>query len=294
MKKPIVLACFLLWWRAEIIAARRSIAAASSPQCPLLLDEKNVPPRGGAAVRHLLPIDQRQPDENTAELGPPHFLPDQPLLRGEFHRFGALAYPPLLGVPLYLRAQKHHRFQAILFNVAVEGIMVISAIMHTYPWKHTHQNWYLIARKADFAMIFVGIALFYSSIGKLLLGETSFVFNRVIEPLVWVCAVVGVITKWCFPDAPPWFNAMIFLIQGWSCGPLVPHLCRTVQPAEASGLILGGIFITLGATAYSVRWPNEHYAFLPPDIFGPHEMFHFGTLLMFVSFWSTMWVRVAR
>jgi channel protein (hemolysin III family) len=217
---------------------------------------------------------------------------DKPLLRGEFHRAGAWCYPPLLGVPLFLRAAPHNRLATILFSLAVEGIMIVSATLHTFPW--TCPDKHNTARKADFAMIFVGIALLYSSIGKLLLGGHA-LYSSVIEPLVWVCAVVGVFTKWFIPDAPPWVNASIFLLQGWAVAPLVPMLFHetTCSKPEAIGLVLGGIFITLGATAYSVRWPDGHWKF-HPDVFGPHEMFHIGTLLMFISFWYTMWMRVPR
>ena len=157
----------------------------------------------------------------------------------------------------------------------------------------------MVARKADFAMIFIGIALLYSSLGKLLLGSASSrLFTTIVEPLVWICALVGVVTKSCFPEAPPWVNATMFLVQGWAVGPLVPLLFRTATLAEAVGLVSGGIFITLGATAYSVRWPNgrpgQHHWPFSPHVFGPHEMFHVGTLFMFVSFWWTMWMRVGR
>lgn len=217
---------------------------------------------------------------------------NKPLLRGEFHRVGALLYPLLLGWPLYLRASSaSHKQAAILFSCAVEGILVVSATLHTFPWLlGRHERHYQVARKADFAMIFIGIALLYSSLGKILLGHLA-VYKKVIEPLVWTCAGVGVFLKSWFPEAPPWVNAMIFLLQGWAVGPLVPVLFRTATLAEACGLVAGGIFITLGATAYSVRWPEGHWKF-HPHVFGPHEMFHVGTLFMFVAFWCTMWMRV--
>lgn len=213
---------------------------------------------------------------------------EKPRLRGELHRAGAFLYPPLLGIPLYLKSKPDYQKECLLFSLAVEGIMVVSATLHTFAWQceEHHQ----IARKADFAMIFVGIALFYSSMGKLLLGSVS-IFRAIIEPLVWICAVAGVLTKWFVPNAPPWLNAIVFLIQGWACGPLVPVLFRTASVPEAVGMVLGGIFITLGATAYSIQWPRGH---AHTHIFGPHEMFHLGTLFMFVSFWFTMWMRVAR
>jgi hemolysin III len=215
---------------------------------------------------------------------------NKPLLRGEFHRIGALLYPPLLGLPLFLRSmpQRHH-VATLLFSLAVEGILVISATLHTFPWKRA--SWHQVARKADFAMIFVGIALLYSSLGKLLLGTASPLFTRVVEPLVWACAAIGVLTKCCIPDAPPWLNAGTFLMQGWAVGPLIPLLFHTASIPEAVMLVFGGISITLGAAAYSLQWPKWNKIAL---IFGPHEIFHVGTLFMFVSFWCTMWMRVVR
>lgn len=206
---------------------------------------------------------------------------NKPLLRGDFHRIGALLYPPLLGLPLFLRSKaansgggggggghSNHQVATLLFSLAVEGIMVISATLHTFPWKREY--WHQVARKADFAMIFVGIALFYSSLGKLLLG-TSSIFTSVVEPLVWMCAAVGVLVKCCIPDAPPWLNSVIFLLQGWAVGPLIPMLFHTASVPEAVMLILGGVSISLGATAYSLQWPKWNTIL---HIFGPHEMFH--------------------
>jgi len=215
---------------------------------------------------------------------------DKPKLRGEFHRWGAILYPPLLGLPLFFRSLPANRKAALLFSLAVEGIMVVSATLHIFPWQN--EVYYHLARKADFAMIFVGIAMFYSSIGKLLLGSEA-IFTSIIEPMVWACAAVGVLAKCFRPDADPWLNAGIFLMQGWAILPCLQTLFRTCSFAEAAGLFMGGIFITLGAAAYSVRWPEGHWR-INPDIFGPHEMFHVGTLFMFVSFWFTMWIRVVR
>lgn len=212
---------------------------------------------------------------------------DKPLLRGEFHRAGAFLYPPFLGLPLFLRASTPaFKVATLIFSSAVTGIMTVSAALHTFPWKE--HKWHQRARKADFAMIFVGIALFYSSMGRVLFGSTK-IFSAIIEPLVWLCASVGVLTKWFVPDSPPWVNAVIFLTQGWACAPLVPTLFRTASLGEAMGLVMGGVFITLGAAAYSFQWPNSRRH---KDVFGPHEMFHVGTMCMFLSFWFTMWMGV--
>jgi len=235
---------------------------------------------------------------------------DKPVLRGKFHKWGAIVYPPLLGIPLHLRALAMTKQSAaattntiaaipsrnlirasFLFSLAVESIMVISAILHRFPWKtnRAHQ----IARKLDFTAIFVGIALFYSSMGCLLMGHHPLYF-RVIMPLVWACAVIGSLLKWCVADAPPWANAVVFLVQGWASLPCVPAMYQSATVLEASGMVAGGVFVTLGAIAYSLQWPkNVENKAQREIVFGPHEVFHVGTLFMVASFWYTMWVIIS-
>jgi len=233
---------------------------------------------------------------------------DKPVLRGKFHKWGAILYPPLFGIPLHLLAIRssaaaataataaaappHNLVRAsLLFSFAVESIMVVSATLHRFPWK-TYRG-HGIARKLDFTAIFFGIASLYSSMGRLLMGHHH-LWKSVIEPLVWTCAIVGSLLKWKFPNAPPWANASVFLVQGWATLPCIPILVRSASPSEASGLVGGGLFVTLGALAYSLQWPkNIHNKAQREIVFGPHEVFHVGTLLMVLSFWYTMWVNIS-
>ena len=232
---------------------------------------------------------------------------DKPILRGQFHKYGAILYPFLFGLPLYFRALSRSAststspstnnsnivvLSTILFNLAIESIMVISATLHTYKWKSNY--WHLFTRKLDFTAIFVGIALIYSSLGKLLLGNHPLYF--VLELVVWISAIAGTIMKWFIPDCPHYFNGLIFMVQGWAGLPLVPTLFRTCHICEAMSILSGGIFITLGAIAYSCQWPKPklHIHQTQRDIlFGPHELFHVSSLLMFLSMWYTMWFNVS-
>ena len=171
--------------------------------------------------------------------------------------------------------------------------MTISGTLHTYKWKteKAHQR----ARKLDFTGIFVGIACFYSSLGRLVMGAHP-LWNP-IERIVWACAILGTLLKWKVPDAPHWANASIFLVQGWAGLPLVPFLLFSdvVSTKSAVSVLSGATFVTLGALAYSLQWPYNTAQKQPFEIvFGPHEMFHVGTLLMFVSFTVTMWTRITE
>lgn len=246
---------------------------------------------------------------------------DKPVLRGQFHRIGAALYPPFFGVPLYLHAVGVHRgivsaagagaagqlptnlpFASLLFSFAVEFILVASASLHTRVWKTERAR--EIAGKVDFVAIFVGIASFYSSLGRLLFtkGSGSGGMFALIEGAVWLCAIVGAATKCVVPQAPARMNASIFLIQGWACLPLIPTLFRTGTKEEFAGLLSGAIFVTLGAMAYAFHWPtllvrtkDERTKIIASQrevLFGPHELFHAGTMLMFLSFWYTMWVGI--
>ena len=241
---------------------------------------------------------------------------DKPILRGQFHKYGAILYPFLFGLPLYFRAISKSASAAasasatstipsttnnnsnnllvvstILFNLAIESIMVISATLHTYKWKSNY--WHLFTRKLDFTAIFVGIALIYSSLGKLLLGNHPLYF--VLEIVVWISAIAGTVMKWFIPDCPHYFNGLIFMVQGWAGLPLVPTLFRTCHIREAMSIFSGGIFITLGAVAYSFQWPKPklHIQTQRDILFGPHELFHVSSLLMFLSMWYTMWFNVS-
>lgn len=205
----------------------------------------------------------------------------RPQLRGELHKASAILYPPLGGLPLFLRASTPSlKAASLVFSLAVEGILGVSATLHTFPWRR--EGVYRIARKVDYAMIFVGIALFYSSLGRLLLGAApSF---GTVEAAVWTCAAAGVALKCVFLEAPRWLEASIFLAQGWAGASLLPALV-----AESPAVVGGGLCVTLGAVAYGMQWPNHPRHI---SLFGPHEVFHLSTVACFLSFWWAMWMRV--
>jgi len=239
-------------------------------------------PSGGSSQKENSRRSHMGDDYHTLS----NFQRAKPKLRGELHRAGAFLYPPIFGIPLFFRAAPAYKVSTLIFSLAVEGIMAISAILHTVSWRNEgpFQN----ARKADFSMIFIGIALFYSSLGKILMGGAQ-MFSSVIEPLVWICAAVGVTFKCLIPNGPNWLNTVAFLTQGWAVLPVLPFMFRTASVLETTGLLMGAVFTTGGAIALMCRWPNN---WRYKSIFGPHEMFHAGTVLMFVSFWFTMWLRV--
>ena len=235
--------------------------------------------------------------EFTTRTSPPTGIyRNKPLLRGQFHKWGAILYPPLLGLPLCIRASSNKQLlqASFLYNFSVESIMAVSATLHTWRWQteKNHQN----ARKLDFTAIFVGIACSYSSLGRLTMGHHPW-WNS-IEKLVWACACIGTLTKWKIPDCPHWVNGLVFIGQGWATLPVLPEFFRSASSRVAVSLVLGGACVTLGALAYAFQWTpyKKQQEHLQPYeiIFGPHELFHVGSLFMVVFFWYTMWTRVGE
>jgi len=238
---------------------------------------------------------------STQQQAPEGIYVNKPVLRGQFHKWGAILFPPFLALPLCLKALRTattndapNAFRScLLYCFAVEVVMVISGTLHTFRWKteEAHQT----ARKLDFTGIFLGIACSYSSLGRFVLGAHP--YWNTIERTVWTCAILGTLMKWKVPDAPHWANASIFLVQGWATIPLFPYILfsEMVSRTIAVSIVAGGIFVTLGALAYSLQWPyNRHQKAQFKIFFGPHELFHVGSILTFVTFWFCMWTRISE
>ena len=89
-------------------------------------------------------------------------LVSAPQWRGHLHRNGAAVFP--LGAAWLCREARSSRAlaHALVFAAAVQGIMSVSAVLHTTAWFRAHRL--QRARLADYSMIFLGIAMLYSSL----------------------------------------------------------------------------------------------------------------------------------
>jgi len=174
---------------------------------------------------------------------------------------------------------------ALTFTAGVEGIMLVSGIMHTTNWrllqperarnapagKVFHPQW---IRLLDYSMIFVGIGLLYSSMGFLIMGHTA-MYQRVIAPIVWGSAALGIATKALFINTARWIEAVAFLAQGWACIIGAPIIREVLTPVQWTIMLSGGICFTLGVFAYVMQWPDFAWH---RDRFRAHEVFHLGTV----------------
>ena len=215
-------------------------------------------------------------------------LVSAPQWRGHLHRNGALVFP--LGAAWLCREARSARAlaHALVFAAAVQGIMSVSAVLHTTEWFRAHRL--QRARLADYSMIFLGIAMLYSSLGALIMGHAR-IFHALIRPLVWLGALAGIGGKVFFLNSPKWVEAASFLSQGWACMLAYGAIRTALTPVEWRMLLCAGLSCTAGVASYVLQWPKYEWH---SHKFAAHEVFHLGTMGMFAGFSALMLSLVRR
>jgi hemolysin III len=187
----------------------------------------------------------------------------RPRLRGVFHQYAFLV-SVFLGVPLVIGASgAEERVGAAVFAVALATMFGVSALYHRVTWRPGPRRW---MRRLDHAAIYLLIAGTYTPFGLLALSDA---WRWTILPVVWGGALVAIVLKVAWVDAPKWLAAGIGIALGWVGILLLPQLW---DHAGFSGVLLlaaGGILYTAGAVVYARGRPDP-----VPAVFGYHELFH--------------------
>lgn len=128
-----------------------------------------------------------------------------------------------------------------------------------------------VLRRIDHMMIYVLIAGTYTPLcliglkGKLGLGLLIG---------VWSLAVVGIVLKLVWFNAPRWIYTSFYLVMGWLVIFAIIPLIKMIPSGGIWLLVAGGIFYTIGAVIYGAKWP-----FGKNNTFGFHEIFHIFVML---------------
>jgi hemolysin III len=130
-------------------------------------------------------------------------------------------------------------------------------------------------RKFDHSMIYVLIAGSYTPICLLSIPQQGGILMLI---LVWCVALFGVITSVFWIDKPRWLSASLYLGMGWMALMVIKPLLANLPPGGLLWLLLGGIFYSVGAIFYALKWPGRDH-----PIFGFHEIFHFFVLAGSIS-----------
>lgn len=204
----------------------------------------------------------------------------KPKLRGWLH----LATAPLAlagGIVLVvLSPTATTRWGSATFAASALMLFGVSAVYHTGSW--SPRVWAFL-RRFDHANIFVLIAGSYTPLTLILLEGGQRV---VLLTAVWSCAILGVLFRVLWTDAPRWLYTPLYIGLGWSAVFFIPGFIDGAATRLGTGtgiavLVLvaaGGVLYTLGGLVYGFKRPDPS-----PTWFGFHEVFHSFTILAFVS-----------
>ena len=203
----------------------------------------------------------------------------KPRLRGWLH-LGSVPLTLAAGIVLIaLSPTTATRVGSALFIGSALLLFTVSAIYHTGTW--SPRTWAFL-RRFDHSNIFLLIAGSYTPFSLLLLEGTQ---QWVLLVTVWTGAVLGVLFRVFWTDAPRWLYVPIYLALGWAAVFFIPgflegatRLGIGVGMATFVMILVGGGLYSFGGVVYGFKRPNPW-----PQWFGFHEVFHTFTILAFTA-----------
>lgn len=191
----------------------------------------------------------------------------KPMFRGVSHRMAFVASLTLAPIMIVRAPGVGPRFIIALYSLAVVALFGVSALYHRIPWSERGDR---IMQRFDHATIFVAIAASYTPIAAFALSPWA---AKLVLPLVWGGAAVGIWFRLRFTKAPRQVVAIPYLVVGWCLLPVAGDAWHHLGVAGFVLLLLGGLLYTAGAVIYAFRTPDPW-----PETFGFHEVFHACTV----------------
>lgn len=188
----------------------------------------------------------------------------RPLLRGWPH---ALAIGPAIAGTVYLVDQSTgnpvKQFSLFVYGLTLVALYSISAAYHIRLWRPRYRA---VLRRFDRSAIFVMIAGTYTPI---VVNELRDPARTVALLVIWVLALVGVVTVVGQLALPHGARTGLYLALGWISVALAPLVAARVGWFDLVYLVAGGVLYSLGAVTYGLKRPR-----LWSSVFGYHEIFH--------------------
>lgn len=158
-------------------------------------------------------------------------------------------------------------------SVLVYGLSLVAlfSASATYHLVNAGPNVTKILRKLDHSAIYLLIAGTYT---PFCLNAFTGFFRWGMLSIVWGIAIVGILVKLFYMDAPRWLSAGIYVLMGWLCLMAAGEMSTALTPFALGWLAAGGIIYTLGAIVYATKI----FDFFPGK-FGFHEVWHIFVLL---------------
>ncbi len=198
----------------------------------------------------------------------------RPTWRGWIH---AATFPVAIaaGVVLIVLAQgAPAKWASAVFMATSLLLFGNSALYHRFDWGPTTKA---VLKRIDHANILLLIAGTYTPIAVLALPTQKTIL---LLSLVWGGAILGILFRVFWLDAPRWLYVALYLVLGWAAVMYIVDLFQA-NAAMMILVIVGGVLYTVGAVVYAMKKPNPW-----PGHFGFHEIFHVCTVLAFLCHWT--------
>lgn len=194
----------------------------------------------------------------------------KPRLRGWIH---AGTFPFALAasiVLIVLAPTAAGKISASVFGLSACLLFGVSAVYHRGNWSPRTDA---VLRRLDHTNIFLIIAGTYTPLAVLLLPPDQ---GTVLLTLVWSGALLGLLARVFWLNAPRWVYVPVYLALGWVAVAYMGQFWAIGGPAVVWLILAGGVAYTLGAIVYGTKKPDPS-----PAWFGFHEIFHVFTVLGF-------------
>lgn len=152
---------------------------------------------------------------------------------------------------------------AIVFGLSLIALYTASTLYHGLPVKPKAIE---ILRRIDHTMIYVLIAGTYTPI---CLFSLKGIMGLSLLIAVWTLAIVGIIVKLFWMNAPRWLSTSFYVILGWMAIFFIVPLFKILPHVAFTLLVAGGVLYTIGAVIYALKPKNFTFG-----RFGFHEIFH--------------------
>lgn len=195
----------------------------------------------------------------------------KPLLRGWLH-LGAAPLVLIAGMVLMIFAPTlSGRISSGIFTLTAVMLFGTSAFYHRGNWT---PGTLAVLRRIDHANIFLIIAGTYTPLTVMLLDGSA---RTVVLIMVWGGAILGVLFRVIFINAPRWLYVPLYMALGWVAVGYLEQFYAAGGPAVVWLIAAGGLCYTVGAVFYGFKWPGKDARY-----FGFHEIFHALTIGGFV------------
>ena len=198
----------------------------------------------------------------------------KPTWRGWIHA-GTFPVAIAAGIVLIVLAEgAAAKWAAAVFMATSVLLFGNSALYHRFTWGPRTKA---VLKRIDHANIMLLIAGTYTPIAVLALPPQK---GLLLLALVWSGALLGILFRVFWINAPRWLYVALYLLLGWAA---VMYLVDLLQASVAMMVlvIVGGLLYAGGAVCYALKKPNPW-----PGHFGFHEIFHVCTVLAFLCHWT--------